>query len=141
MTQIGKGGPRAEHISMGGPHMHNFAGGLSEAERDRIAQGGHRHLTCLRKPVEPRVLQDLRRLHNHSQIPDADWQVAELPQVETSRARPWVPAHSVPKPSQEGVARTALGQDVEKLRAQVAELQATRLGEELCGALSRSNET
>ena len=32
--------PRAEHISMGGRHMEDFADGLSEAECDRIAQGG-----------------------------------------------------------------------------------------------------
>ena len=32
--------PRAEHIAMGGRHMEGFADGLSEAECDRIAQGG-----------------------------------------------------------------------------------------------------
>ena len=33
-------GPRAEHISMGGPRTQDFADGVSEAECERIAQGG-----------------------------------------------------------------------------------------------------
>ena len=80
--------------------------------KTRCAPGvAHRHLTCLRKPVERRVLGDLGWLQNYCQIFDADWQVAELPQVETSRACPQVPApKQMPQRSQEGAARTALGQ-------------------------------
>ena len=33
-------GPRAAHIAMGGRHMQDFVDGLSEAECDRIANGG-----------------------------------------------------------------------------------------------------
>ena len=32
---------RAEHIAMDGRHTQDFADGLSEAECDRIANGGH----------------------------------------------------------------------------------------------------
>ena len=71
------------------------------------------HLARLRTPVEPRVLKDLRWLHNYCQIPDDDWQVAKLPEAHAARAWPWVPtppARAVPAPPPEDAEGTALGQ-------------------------------